>query len=102
MIIVYCSVPDEVVARRISRALVSEGLCACVSQIPRLTSYYIYAGEFCEDEELMLLIKTDEPMFERLEVRIKELHPYELPEIIAVPISHASDEYATWLKDALK
>lgn len=102
MLIVYCSVPNEEVAQAISRVLVMEGLCACVNQIPKVVSYYVYDGEFCEDDELLLLIKTSTANYLALENRIKELHPYEVPEIIASPIVEGSAQYLSWLSAALR
>lgn len=99
--IVFCTVPDETTAQIIARAIVEEGLCACVNQIPRVKSYYIYDEKFCEDDELLLLIKTASSHFKALEKRLKELHPYEVPEIIATPISEASNEYKEWLLKSL-
>lgn len=99
--IVFCSVPDEESAEQISRTLVTEALCACVNKIPKIKSYYIYEGEFCEDDEILLMIKTAPTHFKALEQRIKELHPYEVPEIIATPIIEASSEYKSWLLKAL-
>lgn len=102
MLVVSCTVPNNEVAQAISRILVMEGLCACVNQIPNISSYYIYEGEFCEDEELLLLIKTSQAMYQALENRLKELHPYEVPEIIASPITEGSVEYLSWMKNILK
>ena len=101
MIIVYCTVPTEEVAKDISRALVTEKLCACVNQVPKVKSYYVYDGEFCEDDELLLMIKTSSAHFNILQQRIKELHPYEVPEIIATQISESSQDYQTWLLQSL-
>ena len=100
--IVYCSVPSEAVGQDISRVIVQEGLCACVTQIPGVKSYYIYEGEFCEDEEQLLMIKTASTHFKALEKRVRELHPYEIPEIIATPITESSAPYQQWLLAALK
>jgi len=102
MLIVFCTVPDEKSAKDIAYTLVKEGLCACVNQIPKVTSYYIYEDEFCEDNELLLLIKTASSHFKRLQDRIKELHPYDVPEIIGTGISEISPEYEKWLLTALK
>ena len=99
--IVYCTVPDEKIAQEISRTIVTEGLCACVNQISKVKSYYIYEGEFCEDNELLLLMKTAPSHYKKLEKRLKELHPYELPEIIATSITEASSEYKSWLLNSL-
>lgn len=99
--IVFCTVPDEATAKEIARAIVKEGLCACVNQIPKIKSYYIYEGEFCEDDELLLLIKTASSHYKALENRIQELHPYDTPEIIAAPICEASAEYRAWMLGSL-
>ncbi len=99
--IVYCTVPDEATAKAIAHAIVKEGLCACVNQIPKVTSYYIYEEEFCKDDEILLLIKTASSHFEALQRRIEELHPYEVPEIIATEISQASTQYRNWLLGSL-
>jgi len=100
--IVFCTVPSKEEGERIARALVEEGLCACVNRIPSLTSYYVYDGRFCEDAEELLVIKTLPDRYERLERRILELHPYEVPEIIAVEIAAGSSAYMKWLGDALR
>ncbi len=100
--IVFCTVPDRETGRRIATALVEEGLCACVNQLPAVTSYYIYEGAFCEDAEELLIIKSLPSHFEALEGRIRELHPYDIPEIIAAKIEAGSDPYMKWLEGALK
>jgi periplasmic divalent cation tolerance protein len=100
--IVFCTVPDGKTAKEIAYALVKEGLCACVNHVPAITSYYIYEGEFCEDNELLLLIKTAPSHFSALQERLKELHPYDVPEIIGIRISEISPEYEKWLLRALK
>ncbi|PHR53962.1 MAG: divalent-cation tolerance protein CutA [Arcobacter sp.] len=102
MLVVSCTVPSVEVAQAISRVVVMEGLCACVNQIPNVVSYYVYEGEFCEDEELLLLMKTSEQNYQALEARLKELHPYDVPEIIASPITEGSPEYLSWMKSTLK
>ena len=99
--IVFCTVPNEDTAKEIARTIVKEGLCACVNEIPKIKSYYIYEDEFCEDSELLLLIKTSSSHFKALEQRIKELHPYDVPEIIATPISEISEEYRNWILKSL-
>ena len=100
--IVFCSVPDREAGRRIATALVEEGLCACVNRLPSVTSYYIYDGRFCEEPEELLIIKTLPSHFEALKQRILELHPYDIPEIIATEIEDAHDAYMQWLGAALK
>ena len=81
----------------IAKVLVDEQLAACVNMIPKVRSFYIFEGAFCEDEEVQLVIKTNSENFDALEQVIKELHSYALPEIIAIPISQASKEYLHWI-----
>jgi periplasmic divalent cation tolerance protein len=100
--IVYCTVPSHEAGKRIAWTLVEEGLCACVNQLPSVTSYYIYEGEFCEEPEELLIIKTLPPRFDALKRRILELHPYDVPEIIATEITAGHDAYMKWLGAALK
>ena len=102
MLIVSCTVPNAEVAQAISRVVVMEGLCACVNQVPNIVSYYVYDGEFCEDDELLLLMKTSELNYKALEKRLKELHPYDVPEIIASPITEGLPEYLSWMQGTLK
>lgn len=101
-IIVYCTVPDTQTGKEIATAVVKEGLCSCVNQVPSVTSYYIYDDAFNEESEELLIIKTDISHFEQLKNRIMELHPYEVPEIIASDITKGSKPYLQWLGDALK
>lgn len=96
-LVVLCTVPDEGSARRIAQALVAEGLAACVNVLPRLTSVYRWEGEVTSGEELLLIIKTREARYAALEARVKELHPYTVPEVIALPIRQGSKDYLDWL-----
>lgn len=102
LIQIQCSVPSKKAAKKIARKLVEEHLCACVNILPKMRSFYIYEGEFCEDEELLLLIKTDEAHYSAVEKWILSLHPYEIPEIIALPVLQGAKKYVNWAKKALK
>ncbi len=101
-LVVYCTVPDSAVGRSVASSIVKEGLCACVNQIPAVTSYYLYEGKFNEDAEELLIIKTDRAHFESLQARIIELHPYDVPEIIATAITSGSEAYLRWLGASLR
>ena len=101
-LVVYCTVPDQNIGRLIAKTLVEEALCACVNQIPSVTSYYIYEGQFNEDSEELLIIKTDEQHFETLKERIESLHPYAVPEIIASSIEKGNSAYLEWLRESLR
>ena len=86
-------------ARRIANILVDERLAACVSILPPVTSIYRWAGELHEAPELQLIIKTATDRVEALVGRLQELHPYEVPEILALPVSQGLDSYLDWLRD---
>ncbi|RIH86074.1 Divalent-cation tolerance protein CutA [Calidithermus terrae] len=101
-LVVLCTVPDEDSARRIAQALVAEGLAACVNVLPRLTSVYRWEGEVTSGEELLLIVKTREERYAALEARVKELHPYAVPEVIALPIRHGSKDYLDWLAESTR
>jgi periplasmic divalent cation tolerance protein len=99
--IALCTVPDEETAGLIADALVSEKLAACVNIVPAIMSVYRWNDAIEHDQELLLLIKTSESVWPLLEARILELHPYELPEIIAVPIHTGQADYTQWIKNSL-
>ena len=96
-VLVLCTCPDEGVAGQIARELVSCGVAACVNRLPAVTSVYRWQGQVLEEPEALLIIKTLTRRLEELEVRLRSLHPYEVPEIIAVPVSAGSAPYLSWL-----
>ncbi len=96
-VLVLCTCPDESVAIDIARVLIKEGLAACVNRMPGLASIYQWQGRVCEAFEQLLLIKTTPARYEALEMRLKALHPYEIPEIIAIPVVAGSNQYLAWL-----
>src|SRR5579863_8313127 len=96
-IVTFCTVPDRESGEGIAAALVEERLAACVNLIPGLTSIYRWQGKVEKAAECLLVIKTTAARFEALKARIKALHPYETPEIIAVPITHGDNAYLNWL-----
>lgn len=85
---------------RIARVLIEEKLAACVN-ITEVNSYYRWEGEFCEDKEALLIIKTEKSRVDEIIERIKELHSYELPEIIALPIVAGYDKYLEWVDESV-
>jgi periplasmic divalent cation tolerance protein len=99
--IALCTVPDEKTAGQIADALVSEKLAACVNIIPSIMSVYRWNDAIEHTQEILLLIKTRASVWPLLETRILELHPYELPEIIAVPIHSGQADYIQWIKNNL-
>jgi len=99
-IVVLCTCPDEAVAVDIARLLVKEGLAACVNRMAPVTSIYQWDGQLCEAPEQLLVIKTTPARYEAVEMRLKALHPYEIPEIIALPVVASSSQYLAWLNAA--
>jgi periplasmic divalent cation tolerance protein len=98
VVIVYCTVPDTDTGERIAAHLVEYRLAACVSLIPGVTSVYRWQGRVETQTEALLMIKTRRADYARLETAIRSQHPYELPEIIAVPVSNGLTEYLDWVR----
>jgi periplasmic divalent cation tolerance protein len=100
--IVLCTVPDEGSARQIAFALVEERLAACVNIVPGISSVYRWKGAVETNAELLLIIKTSAKVYLQLQDRVRALHPYELPEVIAVTIGQGLPEYLAWIKNSLE
>lgn len=100
-IIVLCSCPDEQTASIIANRLVAEGCAACVNIVPGILSVYQWQGTIENDDELLLIIKSRQDCYPALETLIQELHPYELPEIIAVSIERGLNGYLEWIDKSL-
>lgn len=99
-IVVFVTTTTEDNAATIGRALVEERLAACANLIGPIRSIYRWQDVVEDGAELLLMIKTRASLFPELETRIKELHPYEVPEIVAVNIEQGSTEYLDWLDDS--
>ena len=97
-----CTCPDADVAGKIAEQLVAEQLAACVNIVPGILSVYHWQGEVERAQEVLLIIKTGKAVWSRLEQCIQALHPYELPEIIAVPITSGQADYIKWIEGSLK
>ena len=98
-LLAYCTCPDRETALRIAETLVDKQLAACVNLIPGLTSVYRWQGRREGAEEVLLLIKTRRTVYPDLEQAILALHPYELPEIIAVPVVAGLAAYLAWVSE---
>jgi len=97
---VHVTVPDQD-ADRLATTLVEERLVACAQVLHGLRSIYVWEGEIESAAEALLLLKTRDDLFETLVARVTELHPYDVPEVIAVPITRLSPAYAGWLAQTL-
>jgi len=99
---VMTNVPDAACADRIARALVEQGLAACVNYLPGVKSVYRWQGVIEEAVEITLQIKTTASRYAELQAAIQSLHPYQVPEIIAIPVSHGSEPYLAWVIEETK
>lgn len=95
---VRVSVPDAPTGRRIAHDLVARQLAACVQVMGPITSVYSWKGEVEQEDEWLLLIKSTEDAFAELAATVRGVHRYDVPEIIAVPVTHALAEYADWVR----
>lgn len=96
-IVVLITAGDQAEARSMASALVQEKLAACVNIVPGVESIYYWEGNICSDEEFLLVVKTRKALFPQLEERVREMHTYDVPEIIALPIEEGSQDYFNWL-----
>jgi periplasmic divalent cation tolerance protein len=95
--VVLMTAPSAEVAADMARALVGEGLAACVNIVPGVRSIYRWQGELCDDAEVLCVIKTRADRFEALRARIVALHPNEVAEIIALPVAAGNPPYLAWI-----
>lgn len=102
VVLVITNLPDRVTAERIADTLVTEGVAACVNVLAECTSIYRWQGKLEHASEVPLLIKSTRTAYPRLESTLRELHPYELPEIIALPVSAGLPEYLNWVAQETK
>ena len=98
-LVCLCTCPDATSARRIADALVGERLAACVNLLPGISSVYRWQGRVEQAEEVLLVVKTTRGRLEALTQRAQALHPYELPEVVAVDIAGGLPGYLAWIAD---
>ena len=89
-------------AQKIASALVRAREAACVNIVPGIRSVYVWEEKECNEQECLLLIKSTSEKFEAVRSRIRQLHSYQLPEIIAVPVSAGDAAYLAWLREGVK
>jgi len=99
MIVVFVTAPSQEHAEAVARKLVEERLAACVNIVAPIRSIYTWEGKTVDDQEILLLVKTRAELFtDRLVPAIRSIHPYQVPEIIALPILAGSPDYLNWIQ----
>jgi periplasmic divalent cation tolerance protein len=98
VILALSTCPDDQTAHQMARALVTEGLATCVNRVPGVQSTYVWKGHLQDDPEVLLIIKTTANRVPELEARLKALHPYELPELIVLPVGGGNERYLEWVR----
>jgi len=96
--IVLVTVPDEACAERVAAALVREEIAACVNVVPGVVSHYRWQGRLERDAEILLIAKTVRARVAALVERVKALHPYDVPEVVAVPVVDGYGDYLSWVR----
>lgn len=97
VIVVLCTCPEGDVASTVSRTLVDERLAACVNIVAGVQSIYRWGDQIQDDSEALLIIKAARSRYAELEARLTELHPFEIPEILALPVSDGLNKYLDWV-----
>jgi periplasmic divalent cation tolerance protein len=98
-VVVFVTAPSAEVAANLATALVTEKLAACVNILPGLRSIYVWEGKVCDEQEALCVLKTRGALFAAVRDRVVALHPYQVPEIIALPLVDGSAPYLAWLRD---
>jgi periplasmic divalent cation tolerance protein len=102
-IIVLITCPNKEVGEQVANALLERKLAACVNMVAPVTSLYTWKGEINRDEEMLLIVKSRADLFEsELIPAVKAVHPYEVPEIIALPVLMGSEDYLGWIREVTR
>ncbi|EOA27976.1 hypothetical protein CARUB_v10024149mg [Capsella rubella] len=101
-IVVYVTVPNREAGKKLANSIVQEKLAACVNIVPGVESVYEWEGKVQSDSEELLIIKTRQSLLESLTEHVKANHEYDVPEVIALPITGGSDKYLEWLKNSTR
>ncbi|XP_006860426.1 PREDICTED: protein CutA isoform X1 [Chrysochloris asiatica] len=98
----FVTCPNEKVAKEIARAVVEKRLAACVNLIPQITSIYEWKGKIEEDSEVLMMIKTQSSLVPALTEFVRSVHPYEVAEVIALPVEQGNSPYLHWVRQVTK
>ena len=99
---VQCTAANKEEAVKIAKSLVKKKLIACCNIIPEVISVYKWKNKMHEDNEVLMIMKTETELFGHIETEIKKLHSYDVPEIICIPIVNGSQDYLDWVDEQTK
>ncbi len=101
IVLVFTTWPESTPVAEVARELLDAGVAACINCIPGVQSFFHWQGRLEQERECILLIKTTEARFPMLREQVLKAHPYELPEIVAVPVTAGLSGYLQWVRDSL-
>lgn len=102
VILALSTCPDEASARALAVTLVEERWATCVNRVSGLRSVYFWEGRLQDDAEILLMIKTTAARLAGLTERLRSLHPYDLPELIAIPVMAGNEDYLEWVRQGVE
>lgn len=102
VIVILITAPSVEEARKIAHALVGEHLVACVNIVSPIQSVFYWKGQVCDEQEALLIVKSRMALFEKISKRVRSLHSYSVPEVIALPIVQGSKEYLRWIVEVTR
>ncbi len=97
-LMIYTTLPDKVITKKVAKTLIEENLVACANFFS-IESVYRWKNKLCEDKEYALIMKTRKSLYSKIEKRLKELHPYEIPAIVSYEIKEGLSDYLSWIKE---
>jgi len=98
---IYTTLPDKAITKKIAKKLVDKKLIACANFFP-VESIYRWKNKPIEDKEYVLIMKTRKELYKKVEIRLKKIHPYETPAIVSYEIKEGSKDYLSWIKEETK
>lgn len=101
-IVIFSTINSRDEAKKIAGELVREKLAACVNITDGITSIYEWKNELCTENECLMIIKSRTSLFNAVKDKIKSMHPYEVPEIISIPVTDGLESYLSWVRDNTK
>ncbi|MBF0385486.1 MAG: divalent-cation tolerance protein CutA [Candidatus Omnitrophica bacterium] len=100
--VIFVTASSKEEAKKIAESLLADKLIACANIIEKVTSIYLWEGKIENSEEVLMVIKTKEELFDKVAAKVKSLHSYSVPEIISLPIEKGNKDYLSWIEECVK